>query len=151
MRCHGRSAIAVKDQLFGWNFLFFNGCLNQLPGQIGAFAMSQHPADDATTVDVEDHVKVVIGPFFRAFQLGDVPRPDFIGAGRKQLRLLVIGMSQLITPFARALVIGENAIHRPHAAQVITFIKQLRVDLPWCLICETFAVKLIKHPLSFFD
>ena len=80
MRCHGRSAIAVKDQLFGLDSLFFNGCFNQLLGQVGAFAMSQHPADHATTVDIEDHVKVVVSPFFRAFQLGDVPRPDLVGA-----------------------------------------------------------------------
>ena len=86
-----------------------------------------------------------------AVQLGDVPRPDFIGAGRKQLGLFVIGVSQLVSPFESALVVGENAIHRPHATQILTFVKQLRVDLPWCLISETPAVKLIKHHLSFFD
>ena len=76
----------MKDQLFWLDTLFSNGCFNQLRGQIGTFSLSQHPTDDATAVNVEDHVKVVIGPFFWAFQFGDVPRPDFIGTGRKQFR-----------------------------------------------------------------
>ena len=123
MGCHRGTAIAVKDQLFGLDVLFFNGCFNELLSQVGVFAMRQHPADRAAAIDIQDDVKVIIGPFFRTLQFRDVPRPNFIGAGRKKFRLFVIGMLQLVSPFASALVLFKNAIHRPHAAQVITFIK----------------------------
>ncbi len=94
-------------------------------------AVGQHPADNAATVDVEDHVQVVIRPFLRSLEFGDVPRPDFIGTGREQFQLLVAGMLQLISSFACALILVENSVHRPHAAKVIAFIKQLCVDLTW--------------------
>ena len=113
----------MKDQLFGSDLLLFNRCFNELLGQIGAFAMRQHPADHTAAIDIMDDVKVIIGPFVRAFQLSDVPRPDGGGAGRKQLGLLVIGKLQLVSPLASALVLFENAIHRSHAAQVITFLE----------------------------
>ena len=63
----------MNDQLVRWNALFFNRRFNELLGQIGTFAVGQHPTDHATAVDVQDHVKVVIRPFLRSFEFGDVP------------------------------------------------------------------------------
>ena len=131
MRCHRRPTIAVNDQLFGLHVLFLDRRFNELLGQAGAFAVRQHPADNAAAVDVEDHVQVVVSPFFRTLELGDVPRPDFVRGGRKQFRLLVVGMLQLVSSFACALILFEDAVHRPHAAQVVAFIKQLCVNLTW--------------------
>ena len=106
----------MKDQLFLLDFLFFNGVSNQLLRQIGTFAVRQHPSDDAATVDIQNHVKVVIGPFFWTLQFGDFPLPDFIGRSGKQFRFLVFGMFKLISPLTGALIVGKNAIHRPHTA-----------------------------------
>ncbi len=52
------------------------------------------------------------------------------GACRKQFRLFVVGVFQLVASFACALILGENAIHRSHAAQVVALIEQLGVNLP---------------------
>ena len=71
----------MNDQLVRIDLLFINCFLDQLLGQIGTLSMSKHPADGVAAVDVDDRVEIVIGPFFRAFELGDVPRPHFVGAG----------------------------------------------------------------------
>ena len=116
MRCHRRAAVAVNDQLAGLDSLFFDRFLNQLFGQISTLAMGQHPANSAATVNVDDRVKVVIGPFLGPFELGDVPRPHLIGAAGQQLWLLVLGVSQLVATLTDALVFIENPIHRSDAA-----------------------------------
>ena len=141
----------MEDQLLARNVLLFNGCFDQLRGQIGAFTMCQHPADHAAAVDIQNDIQVIIGPFLRALELGDVPRPDFIRAGRKQFRLLVVRVSELVSAFASALIRFKDAIHRPHAAHVLPFIEQFRVDLPRRLISETFAVESIDHRFSFSE
>ena len=70
---HGRSSIAVDGQLVLGNVLLDECLPNQALRQIGTLAMGEHPADDVTAEDVENHVEVEIGPFFWAQELGDVP------------------------------------------------------------------------------
>ena len=129
MRCHRWATVAVNNQLFGLHILLLNRCFDQLLGQARALTIRQHPADNTPTVDVKNDVKIVIRPCFRSFELGDVPRPDFIGACREQFGLFVAGVLQLVSPFARALIIGKDSIHRSYAAKVFAFIEQLGVNL----------------------
>ena len=60
---------------------------DELLRQDGGFAGSQHPAGHVTRMDVEDDVEVVVRPFRRAVQLGDVPRPDLVRRRGEQLGL----------------------------------------------------------------
>lgn len=73
VRRHRRASIAVDDQLVGFDVLFFKRRFDQLLGQVGTLAIGQHPPDHAAAVDVDDHVEVIICPFFPAFELRDVP------------------------------------------------------------------------------
>ncbi len=148
MRCHRRAAVAVNDQLIRRDLLFFDRFADQPLGQIGTLGMGQHPADGAAAVDVDDRVEVVIGPFLGAFELGDVPRPDFIRAAGQQFRLLVLGMRELVATLADALVFVEDAIHRSDTAQVLVFIKQRGVDLTRRLVGKSLTVEFVKHGLT---
>ena len=67
-----------------------------LLGQCGAFARRHHPADHVAAEDVEDDVEVEVGPLGGTAQFGDVPAPQLVGRGGQQLRLLVLGMGELI-------------------------------------------------------
>ena len=49
----------MQDQLLAWDVLLFDGRFDQLLGQIGAFAVCEHPPDHTATVDVQDDVKVI--------------------------------------------------------------------------------------------
>lgn len=53
--------------------------LDEFLGQLGRFAVGQHPTDDVAAENIEDHVEIKIRPLGRSQQLGDVPGPDFIG------------------------------------------------------------------------
>ena len=93
MGSHGWSPVAVNDQLVRIDLLFFDCFLDQLLGQMSPLSMSKHPADGVATVDVDDRVEIVIGPFFWSFELGDIPRPYFVGAGGQQFGFPVFGVS----------------------------------------------------------
>ena len=82
---HGGSAIGVDGELVGADVLLTAGFGDEPLGQLGAFTFGDHPADDETAEDVQDHVKVEVGPLDRAQQLGDVPTPDLVGGGGQQL------------------------------------------------------------------
>ena len=53
---HAGAAIGVHDELAGRDVLLGNGLVDQLHGQLGGFAMGDHPADHVPAEDVEDHV-----------------------------------------------------------------------------------------------
>ena len=75
------------------------GRRDELLGQGGGLAGGDHPADRVPGVDVQDHIQVVVRPFRRAVQLGDVPRIDLVRPVGRQLRLDGSGMCGLRTPF----------------------------------------------------
>ena len=56
-----------------------DGILEQWFEQGSPFGVCDTPANDSAAEDVNDDVKVEIGPFFRTHQLGYVPGPDLIG------------------------------------------------------------------------
>ena len=71
--CHRRPAIRMDDQLARFDLLFLAGIGNEAFGKSGRFPARQQPSGDITAVDIEDDVQVVVGPFDRTFEFGDVP------------------------------------------------------------------------------
>ena len=74
--------------------------------------MSQHPAHRVTAVNVHDYIKVVVSPFFWAFELGDVPRPDLIGGAGKQFGFPIVRAAKLVAAFFRCFVFVEKSVVR---------------------------------------
>lgn len=66
------------------------GFTDQVLGQGIRFLVGNHPTHHVTAENVDDLVEVVVGPFRRSVQLGDVPRPEFIRARGEQLRFGVL-------------------------------------------------------------
>jgi hypothetical protein len=52
----------------------------------------QHPPDRIAAENIEHDVQIVVGPFYRSFELGNVPGPDLIGTGSQELGFLIDGM-----------------------------------------------------------
>ncbi len=80
-------------------------------GEGGSFGMSDHPADDVSAEDIEDDVRVEVGPFGRAAELGDIPGPDFVGSGSDELGLRVARVSELVAALANLLVVVQDSVH----------------------------------------
>ena len=55
----------MKAELVRLDLLLLAGFLDEFLGQLGAFARGHHPADDVTAENVEDDVKVEVGPFWQ--------------------------------------------------------------------------------------
>jgi hypothetical protein len=70
---HRGAPVGVDAQLAAGDALLGAGRRDELLGQDGGLTGGDHPADHVPGVDVQDHVQVVVGPFRRAVQLGDVP------------------------------------------------------------------------------
>ena len=104
---HRGAAVGVDGQLPAADALLGAGGGDELLRQDGGLAGGEHPADRVAGEDVEDHVEVVVRPFRRAVQLGDVPRPDLVRAGGQQLGLDRGGVGGLrrrsrVSPAARS-------------------------------------------------
>ena len=63
----------MDDQLARLDLLFLAGIGNEAFCKSGRFPARQQPSGDITAVDIEDDVQVVVGPFDRTFEFGDVP------------------------------------------------------------------------------
>ena len=83
---HGAAAVGVEAELAAGDALFGAGRGDELLRQGGGLAGGDHPADGVPAEDVQDHVQVVVGPFRRAVQLGDVPGPDLVRARWRRAR-----------------------------------------------------------------
>ena len=66
-----------------WNLQDFlePSFVDQFLSQKSLFPAGYHPADDVAAENIEDHVKVKVGPFDRSQELVDIPKPDLIGSG----------------------------------------------------------------------
>ena len=62
----------------GDDLLLLAGVFDELFGQAGGFAISDHPAGDIAAEDVKDDVQVIEAPFHRTAEFGDVPAPELI-------------------------------------------------------------------------
>ena len=121
------------------------GVLDQALGQLGAFAIRDHPADDVAAEDIQDDVEMIDGPLHRAAQLGDVPTPQLIGCGGQQLRLLIGRMSELIAALAAFAMRFQQTVHGANRAMKPAFIEQGRVDLRGRAILKTLLMKTGQH------
>ena len=65
-------------QLTGFDTLFFIGLVQKMLSQVRRFSFCDHPANNIATKNVNDDVKMKVTPFLRAFEFGDIPRPDLI-------------------------------------------------------------------------
>jgi hypothetical protein len=99
------------------------GILAQFAGQLGALAWSDHPANDIAAEDIENHLRIEVGPLGWAHQFGDIPTPRFVGRRCQQLGLCIGRMGSLVAAFTRVGVLFQNAIHRPCGAVVDAFIQ----------------------------
>ena len=126
---HRRTAIGVHRELAGRDLLRAAGVLDEPLGQLGAFAIGDHPADDVAAKDIQDDVEMIGGPLHRAAQLGDVPTPQLIGCGGQQFRLLIRRMGELIAALAAFAMRFQQAVHGANGAMKPAFIEQGRVDL----------------------
>ena len=140
----------MQDQLVPADLLFFQGFANELLGQGGRLSFGQHPADDIAAEDVEDDVKVVVGPLGGSEQFGDVPGPDLVGSDGQELGFLVLGVAQLVAPFAQLSFALEEAVHGAFRAEVNPFIEQRGVDLAGSAIHEPVTVEHGQDLLAFF-
>ena len=52
----------MQGELTGLDLLFLAALLDQPLGQLGAFAISDHPTGDVTAEHIEEHVQVEITP-----------------------------------------------------------------------------------------
>ncbi|OPX92834.1 MAG: hypothetical protein A4E58_03219 [Syntrophorhabdus sp. PtaB.Bin006] len=80
----------MDQKLSRLNRLFLAGLFNQFTSKSGKLPVSHHPACHIAAEDIEDHIEIVIGPFLRSLEFGDIPGPYFIGALREELRLRIV-------------------------------------------------------------
>ena len=80
LAAHRRPAVGVDRELVRADALFDARRFDQALRQAGVLVRRDHPAHDVATEEIEDHIQRVIEIRDRALQLGDVPRPDLIGA-----------------------------------------------------------------------
>jgi hypothetical protein len=93
-----------------------------------------HPRDDVTAVDVDDHEQLVVDATFGSAQFRDIPTPNSVGSGGEQFGFLVRGMGAL--PASLPVLPGDRqqAIHRADAAVVDAVVEELRPTPRRCQI-----------------
>ena len=89
----------MQRQLVGRHGVFCHGILEECFELNGTFRMLDAPADHTAAEDVENDIKVEIGPFDRPHQFRDVPGPHLIGGLRQQFGLLVDRVTTLAAAF----------------------------------------------------
>jgi len=109
---HGPATIGVQGQLVGRHGMLGHGVRKQGFEQGRTFRVLDTPSNDAAAEDVEDDVKIEIGPFHRSHQFGDVPGPDLIGRFCQQFGLLVNWMAALAASFGDLAMGGKDPVHR---------------------------------------
>jgi hypothetical protein len=68
----------MNHQLSGLDGVFLAAFFDQFLCQGGLLSVSHHPSHGITTEDVQKNVEVIIGPFHRPFELGNIPGPDLV-------------------------------------------------------------------------
>ena len=145
VRGHRRPAIIVQGELVSADAGVLDAADDQLLGQCAGFASGHHPADDATTEQVEDHVQVEEHPGGQGGQLGDVPGPHLVGGSGGQARHGMVHRRPLVAAFPAFSEVGEQAVHGPDRAQISVVREQGSVDLARRLVDELGAVQDRHH------
>jgi hypothetical protein len=129
----------MNCQLAGLDILLDAGLLNESFGQGILFPMSDHPSNDISAEYVHDDIKIKVGPFHWAFELGDIPGPNLIGSGGKQFGFFV--MAPLMSPsslFDITVLRGEDPVHGPDGTMILPLIQKCGINLVGRLILESF-------------
>lgn len=112
LRGHRGAAIGMDRELARGDLLLGEGLGNQALGKGGLLLMSDHPADDVATEDVEDDVEREVGPFAGTEQFRDIPAPDLVGTGREEFGLGIGRMDELITALPRLASIRQETLDK---------------------------------------
>src|SRR5579863_1847848 len=108
---HDPAAVGMNGELAGRNLVLADSFLNELLGQFGALLVGDHPASNVAAKDVNDDVKIEVGPLDRTAQLGDVPAPKLVGRSGQQLGFLVDRMNELVAALDGLPLLLEDAVH----------------------------------------
>lgn len=108
----------MQCQLIAWDLVLFHRVDEQLFELAGALRVLDAPANNAAAEDVEDDIEIEVGPFHRAPQLGNIPRPNLIRGFGQQFRLLIDGVCALSAALGHFALSGQYAIHRADRTQV---------------------------------
>jgi len=71
-----------EDIITPW--IICTNSFDEVRSEFTGFDVVDGPADDAATPDIDDQVQVEVNPTDTAAQIGDVPRVDLVGAGRRE-------------------------------------------------------------------
>src|ERR1035437_3268333 len=146
---HRGSAISVEVELAGNDELLVAGFADQALGQLGTFAVGDHPADDIATEDVQDHVEIEVRPLGRPQELGNIPTPNLVGRRDKQLGLFVRRMTELVPTLPHLAVFSQDSVHRADRTKKNAFIQERGEDLRWRFVPKAFRMQVLQHYLSF--
>ena len=114
----------MDGELIARDGLFAAGILKELPGELRAFAMGNHPADDVAAEDIEHDIKIEVSPLGRAKQFGYIPAPELVGGRGEQFMLGVRGMGKLIAALTGLASSSEQAVHGARRAMIVSFVQQ---------------------------
>src|SRR5690606_1281279 len=98
---------------------------------------------------VEHDVEVEVAPLHRSLELRDVPAPELVRCGRKQLGGSVERVLALRAALTYLAPGGEDAVHRALAREIAALVQERGVDLCRSEIDETWLVQHVEHPLAF--
>lgn len=131
----------MNRQLFRLDLLFLHSLLNESFCQSGRFAVGHHPAHPIAAEDIQDDIKIEVGPFVRAMQFSNVPRPQLVCPGRQQFGLAVVGVAQLVAAFSDFGMVLQDALHGANRTEKSALIQQGGIDLLRRLVYKTLAVQ----------
>src|SRR6202171_156427 len=144
---HRLAAVSVDGQLLTANCLLGAGLADQHIGQRGGFAAGDHPADDVAGIDVQDHVKVVVGPFRWAEQLSYVPRPHLIRPVGDEFGFHLRGMGGLGAALTHLARLAQQPIEGRLRTEVDTVVEQRGPHLGRGHVDEPVAVQHVEDRL----
>src|SRR3972149_6189184 len=145
---HRPATIRVESELAGFDALLATALDHKTASELGTFPVSQHPPRHVAGENVQDHIEVVVAPLDGATQLGDVPRPNLVGAFGQQLRLAVVRTPELVPTFSDLAVRRQNPIHRPDRAVVGSLIQKRGPHFGGRLVDKPLGVQRAEHLVS---
>src|SRR5664280_861420 len=141
----------MDQELTRFYHLLLAGLRNQFAGKGGKFPVGHHPPHYVTAVDVEDHIEVIVGPFYRPLELCDIPTPCFVGRLREALRLCLLGTGYLPSPFFQLTFLSEDPVHGAHRTEIALLIEQGRIDFSGRSVDEAVLMKDIKYIIPLLE
>jgi len=120
------------------------GLIHHLPGQFTAFTIGHHPSHDVPAENIHRHVQVVVAPFDRPSQFGNVPRPNLVGTRCQQFGPRKITGCPL-TALANQAVAPQEPVHRADRTEIATFVQQDGVHLTRRHVAKPLTTQLGQH------